>query len=375
VKDPKLVRVLHVIPCDDYAGTELLVASYVERFNPAVVDVEVATLAAPGPIAKRLAEAGVPVHSLGGSGLARAGGRLAALLRQRRYDVVNAHGFKATMIARVLVRVLAQRAAFITSVHALHVTEMEEVETTKGRLVLGLERLGSRLVDLYELNTLGGLRYFQEHGFDPSRLRHIPNALDVDEWPYCGIPDRDGRVPVVTCVARMVPRKRQADLIRALGRLRDNGVAFRAVFVGEGPTLSACKELTRELDLAGQLEFRGRVIPNEVRTLLQESDVFCLPSLWEGTAISIMEAMATGLPVVATAVNGIDEVVADGETGILVPPYRDDGFAEALEMLLSDDALAREMGRKGRARVEAEFQLDRIVRTKEELYRGLASRI
>jgi glycosyltransferase involved in cell wall biosynthesis len=372
--DVRPIRVLHVIPCDDFAGTELLVASYVERLDPRVVRVEVATLAPRGPIAERLDAAGIETHSLGGSGLAVAAAGLAKLIRRRRFDVVNGHGFKATMLARLLVRLLTSRTAFITSVHALHVTEMEEIGTAKGRIVLALERLGSRLVDVYEINTRGAMSFFAERGFDPERLRHIPNAIDAAEWPYTGPPARDDRIPVIACVARMVPRKRHVDLMRALARLGDDGFACRAVFVGAGPTLEASRNFARELGIDGQIEFRGRATPNDVRAILQKADVFCLPSLWEGTVISVMEAMATGLPVVATAVNGIDEVVVDGTTGLLVPPYRDDCLANTIRAVLSDPERAKAMGRAGRERIEEHFRLDGIVRAKEQLYVTLAGR-
>jgi glycosyltransferase involved in cell wall biosynthesis len=131
--------------------------------------------------------------------------------------------------------------------------------------------------------------------------------------------------------------------------------------------------LTQALELGDVIEFRGRAEPDEIRKILANGDVFCLPTLWEGTVISVMEAMATGLPVVASDVNGVNEVVDDGVTGILVPPCRDDLLAEALGRLLSQPELRREMGAAGRQRVASTFRLDEIVRSKEDLYTALAS--
>lgn len=203
-------------------------------------------------------------------------------------------------------------------------------------------------------------------------MRYIPNAIDLAKWPLRGEQTRDGRPPVVVCIARFVPRKRHVDLVRALGRLKAENVAFHGVLAGYGPTLEPIRALARTLGLEGRVEFRGRAGPDEIRSVLVDGDVFCLPTLWEGTVISVMEAMATGLPVVATDVNGVNEVVDDGVTGLLIPPYRDDKLADAIRVLLSDQELATEMGAAGRRRVEQRFQLDQIVRAKEDLYTSLA---
>lgn len=365
------LRVLHVLACDDFAGAELLVASYVERFDRSRVHAELATLAPPGPIAARLRRAGIATHSLGGRGRLVAVLRLARLL-SRGYDVVNAHGFKVTMYAR-LARLVSRRAALISSVHGLHVTEVEEPTQAKGRVAMALERVGSRLIDVYEVNTEGAIGFLAAHGIPRQKMTFIPNAIDLAEWPPPSRARRNNdRVPTVVCVARFVPRKRHEDLLRGLGRLATEGVAFRAVLPGYGPTLEPMRVLADELGI--DAAFPGRLAPADVRTVLATADIFCLPTLWEGTVISVMEAMAMELPVVATDVNGVNEVVEDRVTGFLVPPYRDDLLADALRRLLSDPELAHEMGRAGRERVEREFRLDGIVRAKEELYAGLVAR-
>jgi glycosyltransferase involved in cell wall biosynthesis len=364
--------VLHILACDDFAGVELLIASCIERFDRSRFDVELATLAPPGPIAARLRKVGIAVHPLGGQGRVRGVIELARLIR-RPFDIVNAHGFKATMIARVLVRSLVPPTALVSTVHGLHVTEVEDVHDPKGRLALALERLGERFTDVYEVNTRGAIDFLATNGLDRSRLRYVPNAIDVRDWPLRGQSRQPGSPLMIVCVSRFVPRKRQVDLVRALARLRPAHRSIRAVFAGYGPTLESIRSLVQSLGLNEIVEFRGRTKPDEIRSILADADVFCLPTLWEGTVISVMEAMATGLPVVASNVNGVSEVVDDRVTGILVPPCRDDLLAEALDELLSDHSLRRRMGAAGRRRVESNFRLDEIVRRKEDLYAALAS--
>jgi len=113
----------------------------------------------------------------------------------------------------------------------------------------------------------------------------------------------------------------------------------------------------------------------DVPRLLALADVFALPSVSEGMPIAIMEAMAFGLPVVATAVDGTPEVVFNGETGILVPPRSPARLAQALAALIEDAALRKKLGENGRARVEREFTDRAMARRVDELYRGLLAAV
>src|SRR5215217_5226220 len=217
------VRVLQVLTCDALGGTEHMVATVVEGLNRRRVVPTVVTLDRPGPIAHRLAERGIPVRSLGAYGLAAAFTRLAGILRRESFDVVNAYGFKSTFVTRFLVRAVARRSLFVSGVRGLHVSELERLDGLKARLVLSLERRTSRLVDVYDSNSLGAVELLADRGVDRRRLRFIPNGLDVQRWR----PDSDrrrGSTPLVLCVARFVPRKHHQDLLRAVAMRRDRGV-------------------------------------------------------------------------------------------------------------------------------------------------------
>lgn len=367
------VRVLQVLTCDDFGGTELMVATLLERMNRKLVTSELVTLDAPGPVAAQVRRSGVPVRSLGGSGLAVAFGRLALILRGERYDVVNTYGFKASAVIRILVRLLGHGAILVNGVRGLHVTESERVDTLKARAVLAVERLIAPWVHVYDANSMGALELLAERGIDRERLRYIPNGIDVEQWPVRPAnADRD-RVPTVVCVARFVPRKRQRDLVAAVARIKADEISLRVVLAGDGPTLSEVRRYAEELGVDDVVSFPGQVDRAGVRQLLAEADVFCLSSLWEGMAGTVMEAMASCLPVVGTRVNGITELVEHGCTGLLVPPERPDLLADALlELLIDADRRAR-LGRQGREKIAREFGLDRMVAAKEDLYRAAAA--
>lgn len=177
-------------------------------------------------------------------------------------------------------------------------------------------------------------------GIDPSRFAAV---------------DRVGRDGVeVLCVGQLLPRKGQRVLLDAMARLRDRGVDVRLTLVGDGPSRAALEVAVDELDLRDRVKLTGAVGQDDIRALYAAADVFCLPSFAEGVPVVLMEAMATGLPVVTTPIAGVPELV-DASSGVLVAPGRADLLAEAIEVLARDPARRGAMGRAGRAKVEAEF--------------------
>jgi glycosyltransferase involved in cell wall biosynthesis len=350
-----------------------MVAALVERLDANVVNTSVVTLDPPGPIAHRLGAGGYAVRSLGGSGFARALGRLAGILRREHYDVVNGYGFKATVAARLLVRLLAPRARFVSGVRGLHTAEFEQPDGPKARLVLGVERLLSPLVDAYDANSRGAIEILAGAGVPRSRLHYIPNGIEVGPWLIERSERSNGRSTIV-CVARFVPRKRHFDLLVAVSELLRRGTSLQLVLVGDGPELISCRSLALAEGIHEHVTFAGPASHDAIPKHLARADVFCLPSAWEGMAGSVMEAMAAGLPVVGTRVNGIADLVEDGRTGLLVPPANPGALANALERLANDPALRRRLGAAGRARIESCFTLEGMVKAKQDLYVGLAAR-
>jgi glycosyltransferase involved in cell wall biosynthesis len=369
------VRVLHVLALDTLAGTELMVASLILRADPALVRQDLAVLQPPGPIAARLVPAGQRVASLGGrGGLAGAVWRLARLLHAHEYDVVNAYGLKASVIARVLVRLLRRRSAFVCGVRAVHVTEVERLDSPKARVASLIERAFSPLVDTYDANSRAALALLAGLGIDAARLVYIPNGLDLSEWPARAREAPADGAPLIVCAARFVPRKRHSDLIEALASLKRDGHSFRAVLPGQGPMLEESRALARKLGLDDSVEFPGSIDTDEVRRLLGMAAVACLPSAWEGMPGALMEAMASGVAVVGTDVGGTNELVVGGESGLLVPAYDPAALADALARVLSDPELRGRLASGGRRRIEECFSIDVMVDAKQQLFRQMAGR-
>ncbi len=176
-----------------------------------------------------------------------------------------------------------------------------------------------------------------------------------------GLPDGSHTAAgfTVVTVGRLAPMKGFAVLLDAVARLARDGYDVRLRVVGDGPDADGLAERARALEVDGRVTFRGALNSAEVAGELRDADAFCLPSFAEGVPVVLMEAMAAGLPVVATRVMGIPELVTDGESGLLVAPGRDEPLAAALAALANDPQRRQAMGQAGRRTVIEGFDADR----------------
>jgi glycosyltransferase involved in cell wall biosynthesis len=205
-------------------------------------------------------------------------------------------------------------------------------------------------------------------GVAPGRLQRIWNGIDLSRFAYLG--PRPGGPAVM--VARLSPEKGTEHLIRAAALVARRSPAFRLEIAGGGRCLPELQALAAQCGVAEQVRFLGEVW--DVPDLLARASLFVLPSLSEGMSLTLLEAMARGLPVVTTAVGGSPEVVVDGQTGFLVPPAAPEALAEKLLLLLSRPDLGGPMGLAGRRRVEEHFSTQAMLSQYERLYDRLVRR-
>lgn len=192
------------------------------------------------------------------------------------------------------------------------------------------------------------------------KLHLVRCGLDADEFDAGerGTDRADGPVALLT-VGRQVHVKAQVVMIRALARLLERGIEAHLTMIGDGPLGDELKGLAADLGIADAITFAGALGQDDVPAHYRRADIFCLSSVAESLPVTLMEAMASGRPVVSTDVGGIAELVADGESGLLVASGDSDAFADALERLCGDAALRRRMGAAGRRRVREEFDVAR----------------
>lgn len=206
------------------------------------------------------------------------------------------------------------------------------------------------------------------------KLRVVRCGLDRPWFAPCPLRPADGAALSVLSVGRLEREKGHTILIDAIADLAGRGVAARLVVVGDGSRRPALEQQARRLGVAESVAFVGSIGQDRIRERYLDADVFCLPSLGEGIPIVLMEAMATGLPAVASRVMGIPELVEDGVTGLLVSPARPDETADALQRLASDAGIRTRMGAAGRRKVIADHHAERSAEALHEAFTDLAQR-
>jgi len=217
-------------------------------------------------------------------------------------------------------------------------------------------------------------RFLERAGHDPTKLVTIPYGLD--ELPAAGsdpTPAQAGippDAPLALAVGRLIPQKDHATLLRAFALVHGALPAARLAILGSGPLEAETRALSAELGIAGAVVVPGRT---DIRDWLERADVFVHTSRWEGFGIVLLEAMLAALPVVATRVSAVPEVVVDGETGLLVEPGDHAALAVHLESLLTDRDMAKALGEAGRQRALSEFSVDGMAERTLALYREVLS--
>jgi glycosyltransferase involved in cell wall biosynthesis len=367
-------RILWLIKGLDPGGAELLLtlAARVrdrERFRYEVAYILPWRRALVG----ELEASGVRVHSLNGGADWDLGWtvRLRRLLRSGRYDVLHAHSPYAAGLARLVVRSLpaAERPRLVSTEHTpwwgyVLPTRLLNALT----YLLDDEHLVvSRAVyDSIPRWMRGGVRIVPL-GIHPERLSQEGRSRE-DVRRELGV--QDGEVLVGT-VANLRPEKRYSVLLRAARHLIDTGLPVRFAAVGEGPIRAEIEAEHRALGLGDRFRLLG--YRKRPATIVAACDVFVLASAFEGLSLALLEALALGVPVVATDVGGIPECVTHGVEGLLVPPDRADLLARALRALVVDPERRAAMGRAAMKRAEG-FDITKATRDIEDLYEQLIRR-
>ena len=361
------LRILHTESSKGWGGQEIRVLT--EARGVAACGHEV-TLAAP-PDARIFAEAegyGVPAIALP---IGRKGARglfaLRSLLSRRELDVVNTHSSTDSWLAALACATLARAPAIVRTRHIsapaprnaatrwLYTRAAERIVTTG-------ERLRAQVLE--------------ETGADPARVVSIPTGIDLARFrpgeralarERLGLP-REARL--VGIVATLRSWKGHRDLIEAVAELPRDVVL---VIVGDGPQRAALEAQAAGLAAGSRVRFAGQQA--DVAPWMQALDLFCLPSYAnEGVPQALMQAMACALPVVTTPVGSIGEIVADGETGVLVPPRDVERLRAALRTLLDDAPRREALGRSAREAALRRFGEDAMVERMVEVFRAAAAR-
>ena len=319
----------------------------------------------PGPFAAKAREAGVEVVALRKRGPLdlRVLSKLVRLMRERRIQVVHTHLWGANLWGR-----LAARRAGVPVVIA---TE-HNVDTWKRPIHFLIDRwLAPRTTALVAVSRQ--VRdFYESRGVGRGRWQVVYNGIEAGEPParrrgaaYRSLGLVNGQ-PVVGLVGRLVPAKAPSLFVQAVGQARRQMPGLKALIVGEGPLRAEVEAEVRRLGLEAHVVLTG--LRTDVPELLAGMDALVFSSEREGLSMAMLEAMAAGVPVIATRVGGTPELIDSGVTGVLVPPNDVETLAKALVSVLTDVAKADALRHAARTRITQQFSLQQMIETHETLY-------
>jgi len=362
------IKVAHIVPMLSPGGAERVAVHIVrrldrQRYEPVVISF---TRRLGCDLDRMLEEAGVEVRYLG----KRPGFdyrmyfRLHPVLRDCQPDIVHTHLHVLRYALPFLL--LLKRVSLLHTVHNLAEREIEPRARWIQRYALnhGVVPVAVAKEVALSLERLYGIQ----------RCRVISNGIPTDSYACPQTPRREWRTKerfgtddiLFVCVARFAPQKNHSLLLKAFAQGPASDPKAHLVLVGEGVLREQLEEQAKSLGLAGQVHFLG--LRTDIPDVLGAMDVFVLSSDWEGNPLSVMEAMASGLPIVSTAAGGVADLVESGKQGLIVPLGDVQGFSGAMISLLRNQEARQRLGLAAARRARQSYDVSTMVRAYEELY-------
>jgi glycosyltransferase involved in cell wall biosynthesis len=342
-------------------GTERQMIELIRRLDPVRFQVHVACFHEEGAWLPRLQGHAAslvefPIHGFARPSALTALAAFARWCRRERIAVVqtcdlyaNILGLPGARLAGVPVRIGSRR----------------ELNPDKSAGQIRLQRLAYRCATKIVANSSAARAMLEQEGVASESIAVIPNGVDVQPAPV-RTPDRTRRPRTIVTVANLRPEKNHETLIAAAAMLVRDFPDLRFQIVGDGPRRHELEALVRERRLDQHVTFLGH--REDVPRLLAEADIFVLPSRSEAFPNGALEAMAAGLPVIASAVGGLVDLIEPGRTGLLIDRANKDELADAIRRLLTSPHEAARLGDLARVTVIERYAFDRMVRAFEDLY-------
>lgn len=366
-------KLLFVITGLAYGGAETQVMHLAIRLNARGWDVQVVSVMPPLAYTEELNKAGVPVISLG---VRRKWPNpkpffyLIRIIRRWQPQIVHSHMVHANILAR-LVRPFAPIPVLICTAHSID----ERGRKGSGRLRTFLYRTTDPLCDLTTQVSEAGLeRYVRIRAVPMHKIRYIPNGVDIVRFspnPEIRVKVRNafgfGDEFIWLAVGRLEPAKEYPAMLYAFAQILKRFPLSRLLIVGEGSLRPSIEALAKKLGIRESVHFLG--LRSDVPDLMRGADAYVMSSAWEGMPMVLLEAHASGLPIVTTNVGGNGEIVIDGKTGFLVSPKDPDALASGMLRLMElTEEERKRMGQEGRKHVVEKFGLEQVVEMWEDLY-------
>lgn len=384
------MKVTHLISGSEGGGSRFQVLNLLEELSAgSQVEVELLSLME-GPLTEDARSRGLPMeifpmNNIGDFSVIK------PLLRHLAYtspDIIHTHGVRANFIGRLVYKFMATdlKPVLFTTVHSSIYHDYKN--SWKRFIYPPLEKSLRGDVSQFIAVSKGLYRELQDDGIAEDRLSVIPNGIYPENYlksddlnnddlnnDDCNLRRELGiskDAGVMLSVGRLMPVKGHSYLLSAFSKLLQRSGYSNAeqnlylVLVGDGPEAEKLRQQAEDLSIAEYVVFTG--YRKDVPDFLQMADLFVLPSLMEGMPIILLEAMAAGLPILASDVGGISEVVIDGESAMLIPSADDEALADSLENLWKSPELRQQLGTQARITVMEKYHFNRVVEETTQLY-------
>lgn len=362
------MKILFVITSLTFGGAETQLVRVATQLKQRGWQIRVVTLLPPKAYARELENIGITVGTLGMRRKVpdpRAILRLARYIRHWKPDIVHSHLFHANLLARIT-RPIAPIPVLISSLRSI---------TETSRLREALYRVTDPLCDVTtHVCQTGAERYVRIGTVPKHKMRYIPNGVDTSTFR----PDSEARERlrselnaehafVWLAVGRFDPPKDYPTLLRAFSTAINDMPDSLLLLAGDGPLREEMEDMARLLGVHPHIRFLG--IRRDIAQLMNAADAYVMSSSREGLPNVLLEAHATGLPVVATNVGGNSEIVQDGVTGLIVPPRNPDALAEAMRRITAlSESDRQQMGAAARKHIVRNYSIEHVVNLWEQLY-------
>jgi glycosyltransferase involved in cell wall biosynthesis len=373
---PRRVAVLHLLHTMAYGGVETALINWLTGLSKERFDVHLACFSNPGgggsemPFVEAAEKRGLSVSRIGWNRrkpLMKASREVAELIRRHNIDILHTHNCYADCVGA-----LTARRVPVKTISTVYVWS-SKLGWKRG-LIQAINLQALRFFDLVTPHCEETYRASLKMGIAPDRLKTLTCGFDVEHVEMTTAERKEGRRAlgvrdneiVVANIARLYPEKAQDFLLRAFARIVKHRPDIHMWIAGVGPLEAELRQICHSLGLNDRVKFLGFV--NELPRLLALVDIHLNPSWTEGVPLAVCSGMASALPVVATEVGGLPEVIQNGRNGILVPPGDENAFVEAVLSLAADTGLRSRLGAEARRFMQEEYSLDAAVRRVEETY-------
>ena len=369
----KKITILHIISSAGIAGGERYLLDLIRCSDKSIK--HIVALPYEGPFVQLLQNNGclysiIPMKS---KFSLKALKDLLELIRNNKVNITHTHGYRANFYGRIV-----SIFTGVKNVSTIHVSLFDYIDTPllMQYLYIFLEKILSFKTSKFICISKAMANDIIRLGVGENKISLIHNGVDLDRFFPRPVLEEKKRelgvatgVPVIGTIGRMVTEKGQIYLIEALKYLKTEWKDLKCLFVGDGPLRSQLMQTARDFGIEEMCIFTG--IREDIEDIYPILDIFVLPSIREPFGLVLLEAMATEVPVIATASGGPLDIIRSGINGILVPPKDSSALANAVIIVLNNKELARTMGLAAREKVEQEFSVEKMVEETEKVYLSL----